>query len=268
MLIKLILLAFTIDVTTSLLITNIVIFKSVLVTKPFTNCKASIENIDDRFQLKDSIIEEINSPKLSVKTLDEIQNQQREKKQSETESLNKKQKASPPTSYNKFSNAITNTEAKLSPFGSLTANELQNLKSEKPIRKVQKKDDLNGIDPLTPLSFSIVPVIMSYIGWQMATYFAGHFAIEFVSSDIYPIQRAAIVARNIVVGLFTLASGFSGVIGLGLFLLGLTVGVGVIKGELDPKKVTSAETDSNLNGFKNSILKMMNKNINENDSKI
>jgi len=37
-------------------------------------------------------------------------------------------------------------------------------------------------------------------------------------------------------GLTTPATTFSFVIGVGLVILGLTVGVGVIKGELDPNK--------------------------------
>ena len=36
------------------------------------------------------------------------------------------------------------------------------------------------------------------------------------------------------VGITTLASGFTGVISIGLFLLGVTVAIGVAKGELDP----------------------------------
>jgi hypothetical protein len=36
------------------------------------------------------------------------------------------------------------------------------------------------------------------------------------------------------VGITTLASGFTGVISIGLFLLGITVAIGVAKGELDP----------------------------------
>lgn len=62
------------------------------------------------------------------------------------------------------------------------------------------KEDLNGIQPMTPLSFSIVPLGMSLVGWQLTTYLAGHFAIQYVDSDIYPIQRAAIVARNLIIG--------------------------------------------------------------------
>ena len=97
-----------------------------------------------------------------------------------------------------------------------------------------RQEDLNGINPITPIVFSTVAISMCYIAWQISAYLSAHFAIDYVTSDIYPVQRLAIVSRNIVVGLSTLASGFSGVIAVGLILLGITVGVGVAKGELDP----------------------------------
>lgn len=63
------------------------------------------------------------------------------------------------------------------------------------------------------------------------------FAVQFIDeSNPYPVQRAAIVARNLVVGLSALASGFTGVVAVGLFAMGCVVGVGVLKGELDPNK--------------------------------
>jgi len=108
----------------------------------------------------------------------------------------------------------------------------------------QKKEDLNGINPITPLFFSAVPAAMAFVGWQVSRYLTANFAIQFVDSDIYPVQRLAIVARNVVVGITTLATGFSGVVSLGLFLLGIAVAIGVLKGELDPK----AELSSARNG--------------------
>ena len=42
------------------------------------------------------------------------------------------------------------------------------------------------------------------------------------------------VARNLVVGISSLATGFTGVIGVGLLAMGIAVAIGVAKGELDP----------------------------------
>mmetsp|Transcript_34623 Transcript_34623/g.35309 ORF Transcript_34623/g.35309 Transcript_34623/m.35309 type:complete len:255 (+) Transcript_34623:82-846(+) len=100
--------------------------------------------------------------------------------------------------------------------------------------------DLNGINPLTPLGFSIFPGVMSYVGFLGTQYMAAHFAINYVNSEYYPVQRAAIVLRNIVVGLFMMGTGFSGVVSIGLFCLGITVGLGIMKGELLPNKTSAA----------------------------
>ena len=123
----------------------------------------------------------------------------------------------------------------------------------------QKLEDLNGIEPSRPLQFSIVAALMAVIGWQITSFLSSHFAIEFVDSEIYPMQRIAIVARNIVVGIMTLGkrfcvyillkclacvtylcniegTTFSGVIAIGLVFLSVRVALGVSKGELDPNK--------------------------------
>jgi hypothetical protein len=70
----------------------------------------------------------------------------------------------------------------------------------------QKLEDLNGIEPLRPLQFSVVALLMAAIGWQITSFLSGHFAIGFVDSNVYPMQRLAVVARNIVVGIMTLGS--------------------------------------------------------------
>lgn len=77
---------------------------------------------------------------------------------------------------------------------------------------------------------------MAYLGYLFSTYLIKHLAIDFVDSEIYPIQRAAIVIRNLVIGISTLATGFSAVVCIGLIGLGIAVTIGVLKGELDPKK--------------------------------
>jgi hypothetical protein len=96
---------------------------------------------------------------------------------------------------------------------------------------------LNGINPLTPILFSLVPFSMMVLGYQLSNYLTLNFAVSFLYSDLYTIQRLAVVARNVIVGLTILATAFCGVIGLGLFLLGMTVLIGILKGELNPNKV-------------------------------
>mmetsp|Transcript_13810 Transcript_13810/g.20681 ORF Transcript_13810/g.20681 Transcript_13810/m.20681 type:complete len:250 (+) Transcript_13810:32-781(+) len=173
-------------------------------------------------------VEAANQPTISVLTDDE---------------LKEKRKPSPAAI------ATTNKSQikKSSTFGSLSVSDLRPRQDPAILRGLKPnsgKEDLNGIQPMTPLSFSIVPLGMSIVGWQLTTYLAGHFAIQYVDSDIYPIQRAAIVARNLIIGTTTLATGFCAVISLGLMLLGITVAVGVANGKLDPNKPRIDSTTS------------------------
>lgn len=78
---------------------------------------------------------------------------------------------------------------------------------------------------------------MCAVGWKLSNYLSAHFAINFVTSEFYPVQRLAIVARNVIVGITTLGTGFSGLIAMGLLALGVAVSIGVAKGELDPNKI-------------------------------
>jgi hypothetical protein len=123
-------------------------------------------------------------------------------------------------------------------FGTLSVDDLKKrmIPRDAPQKNafLQKKEDLNGIQPATPLLFSLFPALCCVAFWQLTTYMTNHFAINFITSDLYPVRRLASIARNFIVGFTTLASGFTGVVALGLFLLGVTVAVGVMKGELDP----------------------------------
>ena len=106
----------------------------------------------------------------------------------------------------------------------------------KPKQLVMKPEDINGIQPAKPFVFSIVAAGMAVVGWKLSNYLSAHFAVQYLTSDFYPVQRLAIVARNVVVGIVTLGTGFSGMIALGLFGLGVAVTIGVLRGELDPNK--------------------------------
>lgn len=178
--------------------------------------------VDDDDTPKLSFVDD-TKPKVMIRTLEEIEQENKARTQ-----LPRKPKP--------ISKPISST------FGSMNADQVKETAFSKYYRgmpvankqRVQKKEDLNGIQPAIPLVFSSVPALMAYGLWQASIYLATHFAIDFVDSEVYPVQRLAVVSRNIVVGLFTLASGFSGVISIGLFLLGIAVAIGVAKGELDP----------------------------------
>jgi hypothetical protein len=184
---------------------------------------------DDFVSLKDDIPKQFK-----VRSLDED-----EKERKEAERLASKITASQST-------------PRSATFGSVTIEELKAKMAKveatkSPSQKVlqRKEEDLNGIQPLTPLAFSAVAAAMALVGWQLTIYMSGHFAVDFLDSEYYPIQRFAIVSRNIVVGITTLGTAFSGIISLGLVLLSARVTMGVAKGELDPnKKPLSKQSDN------------------------
>ena len=98
---------------------------------------------------------------------------------------------------------------------------------------IEEARNLNGVNPLVPLLGGAVALALAYGLWQATQQTAGYLGGQVVP-DNYVAQRASLVGRNVVIGLLALASGFFGVTGLGILLLGLRVSLGVASGELDP----------------------------------
>lgn len=105
---------------------------------------------------------------------------------------------------------------------------------------IEEARNLNGINPAVAIAGSVFALAVAAALWTVTNAVAESFATHPVQSDLYVVQRAAAVFRNVVMGLFALASGFFGVTGMGIFLLGIRVAVGVAKGELDPTPLPSA----------------------------
>ena len=119
-----------------------------------------------------------------------------------------------------------------------TANPLLGLGSRRTDEERQASIDearnLNGINPAVAIAGSVFALGVAAALWTLTNVVAESFATHPVESDLYVVQRAAAVFRNVVMGLFALASGFFGVTGAGILLLGVRVAIGVAKGELDP----------------------------------
>ena len=87
--------------------------------------------------------------------------------------------------------------------------------------------DLNGVNPTVTVLASFFAFGMAYGFWSVTQFLAELFLTHPVSADApYAFTRAASVFRNVVMGLSSLASGFSLVSGLGVFLLGVRVAYG------------------------------------------
>ncbi|KAL3756657.1 hypothetical protein ACHAWU_002560 [Discostella pseudostelligera] len=104
-------------------------------------------------------------------------------------------------------------------------------------RSLEEARDLNGVNPLVCIGGAAFAWACAGALWVLTTYLGIFFASHPLDTDVYFVQRVAGVFRNVVVGLSSLASAFFGVVGVGVFLLGVRVGYGVITGELDPTPI-------------------------------
>lgn len=108
---------------------------------------------------------------------------------------------------------------------------------EERMRSIEEARDLNGINPLVCIGGAAFAWVCAGGLWLLTTNLGGFFAMHPPDTDVYFIQRLTGVFRNVVMGISSLASGFFGVIGLGVFLLGGRVALGVMSGELDPTPI-------------------------------
>ena len=99
---------------------------------------------------------------------------------------------------------------------------------------IQEARDLNGVNPIVTLGGSLFALGMAAGLWFFTQFLAEYFALHPIESDVMFVRRVTYVFRNVVIGLVSLATGFFGVTGAGIFLLGARVAYGVAKGELDP----------------------------------
>ncbi len=102
---------------------------------------------------------------------------------------------------------------------------------------IEAAKDLNGLNPIVVLLGSFFALGVAGGLWYATQQLGIFFAIHPVDTEVYFVIRASQVVRNIAMGLISLASGFFGVCGLGIFLLGVRVAYGVTIGELDPTPI-------------------------------
>ena len=99
--------------------------------------------------------------------------------------------------------------------------------------------DLNGVNPWVAIIGSFFALGVAVALWIATNKLGGFFAAHPPETEVYFVQRSAQVFRNVVMGMTSLASGFFGVTGLGIFGMGVRVAYGVITGELDPTPIKS-----------------------------
>lgn len=110
-------------------------------------------------------------------------------------------------------------------------------------RSIEEARDLNGVNPLVCIGGAAFAWACAGGLWLFTTYLGALFASHPFETDVYFVQRLTDVFRNVVMGLSSLASGFFGVVGVGIFLLGVRVGYGVMTGELDPTPIVKSKSE-------------------------
>lgn len=108
---------------------------------------------------------------------------------------------------------------------------------------IQEARNLNGVNPVVTTVGGLVALAGAYALWTATNYVVAFFTLHPIDSDFYVVERVQAVVRNVVIGLFSLASGFFGVTGMGILLLGIRVAYGVATGELDPTPLKKSSRD-------------------------
>ena len=108
--------------------------------------------------------------------------------------------------------------------------------------RIAEARNLNGVNPVVALAGSVFALGAAAGLWALTNFLAEYFVLHPIEEEtVYVVARITAVFRNVVMGLVALASGFFGVTGLGIFLLGVRVAYGVLTGELDPTPIQSSK---------------------------
>ena len=108
---------------------------------------------------------------------------------------------------------------------------------------IARARDLNGVNPGVALAGSAFALAVAGGLWALTNFLVEYFVLHPVESDTFVVERVTAVMRNVIIAIVSLASGFFGVTGLGIFLLGVRVAYGVATGELDPTPIKKSKQD-------------------------
>lgn len=192
--------------------------------------RSSLSLAKDEFEK--SFVDDFPGLKIGVKSLDEIKEERNEelRERGVTGLLEE----SVPTQV-----PLKKVPTKTKNFGSFDIEELYRKSNVamKEMKSPQKRqEDFSNVNPLQSFGSAVIALVMCACAWIVSSYLAQNFAVDYVQSELYPVQRVAIVGRNLVVGIFSLASGFTGMVSLGLLLLTGRVIYGQVRGEFSEKK--------------------------------
>lgn len=92
--------------------------------------------------------------------------------------------------------------------------------------------DYSHVKPLSAFAGAAGSTLVSAALWKLLVTLVALYSQHPFDSDFYVVTRLVAVVRTAVVGLLSLASGISGVTGVGLFLLGARVSTDAIQDKL------------------------------------
>lgn len=98
-------------------------------------------------------------------------------------------------------------------------------------RKTYSPVDISRVSPFSAILGAIGAFGISAATWHTMTWFIAFVVQHPLTDEIYIVQRLSVVVRTALVCLLALASGISGVTGLGLFLLSGRTTIGRFRGE-------------------------------------
>lgn len=101
----------------------------------------------------------------------------------------------------------------------------------KPAPPPFKPVDISRVNPLSAFAGSAGAALISYVAWEVLQYTIQFYIAHPFNTDMYIVQRISAIVRTVLVGLFALGSGISGVTSIGLFLLGGRTTIAAITGE-------------------------------------
>ncbi|OEU06789.1 hypothetical protein FRACYDRAFT_265503 [Fragilariopsis cylindrus CCMP1102] len=124
---------------------------------------------------------------------------------------------------------------------------------------IEEARDLNGVNPIVAIGGSFFAFAVAAALWYATNQLGSYFVSHPPATDVYFVIRSAQVFRNVVMGLISLAAGFFGVCGLGIFGMGVRVAYGIANGELDPTPIVSLSKPKETVNMSKMMDLMMNK---------
>jgi Protein of unknown function (DUF3082) len=114
--------------------------------------------------------------------------------------------------------------------------------ARRPAPPARRPVDISRVNPASALLGSAGAAVMFWAAWSVLQGTVAFYLAHPFESDFYVLVRINAVVRTVLVGMFALASGISGVTSLGLLLLFGRTGFAAVTGEFREREAEGKET--------------------------